>query len=67
MSKTVYHLQLKGFVGGADFDRMAVDNILDKFGLNVAQLYTRKCRKPVADQLALMKVGGWLSPKEALD
>ena len=30
MSKTAYHLQLKGFVGGADFDRKAVDNILEK-------------------------------------
>ena len=166
MSKTAYHLQLKGFVGGADFDRKAVDNILeknqgkqvnvlidstggnlatglsissafknhgdvavhfvgfnasaatiaslgashisidagamylvhqcsmpffewgslnsdqfstliadcekikadlDKLDLNVAQLYARKCRKPVADLLALMKVGGWLSAKEALD
>ena len=166
MSKTTYHLQLKGFVGGVDFDRKAVDNILeknqgkqvnvlidstggnlatglsitsafknhgnvavhfvglnasaatiaslgashisidagamylvhqcsmpffewgslnsdqfstliadcekikadlDKLDLNVAQLYARKCRKPVADLLALMKVGGWLSAKEALD
>ena len=30
MSKTAYHLQLKGFVGGADFDRKAIDNILEK-------------------------------------
>ena len=30
MSKTAYHLQLKGSVGGADFDRKAVDNILEK-------------------------------------
>ena len=29
MSKTAYHLQLKGFVGGADFDRKAIDNILE--------------------------------------
>lgn len=166
MSTTAYHLQLKGFVGGADFDRKAVDNMLsenqgkqvnvlidstggqlgtglsissafkqhgnvsvhfvglyasaatiaslgashismdagamylvhqcsmpffewgslnsdqfavliadcekikadlDKLDLNVAQLYAKKCRKPVADLLALMKVGGWLSAQEALD
>ena len=166
MSKTAYNLQLKGYVGGADFDRKAVDNVLaqnsgkqvnilidstggslgtglsissafknhgnvavhfvglnasaatiaslgaahisidagamylvhkcsmpffewgslnsdqfadliadcekikadlDKLDLNVAGLYAKKCRKPVAELLALMKVGGWLSAKEALD
>ena len=40
---------------------------LDKLDLNVAQIYAKKCRKPVADLLALMKVGGWLTAKEALD
>ena len=40
---------------------------LDKLDLNCAQLYARKCRKPTADLLALMKVGGWLTAKEALD
>ena len=30
MSKTAYHLQLNGFVGGADFDRKAVDDMLAK-------------------------------------
>ena len=30
MSKNAYHLQLKGYVGGADFDRKAVNNILEK-------------------------------------
>ena len=30
MSKTAYHLHLKGYVGEADFDRNAVDNILAK-------------------------------------
>ena len=28
MSKTAYHLQLKGFVGGADFDRKAVYGVV---------------------------------------
>ena len=40
---------------------------LDKLDLNVAQIYAKKCRKPTADLLALMKVGGWLTAKEALD
>ena len=40
---------------------------LDKPDLNVAQLYAKKCHKSVADLLALMKVGGWLTAKEALD
>ncbi|MCH5220270.1 MAG: hypothetical protein J1F20_06825 [Muribaculaceae bacterium] len=30
MSKTAYNLHLKGYVGGADFNRNAVDNILAK-------------------------------------
>ena len=40
---------------------------LDKLDLNVAQIYAKKCQKPAADLLALMKVGGWLTAKEALD
>ena len=28
MSKTAYHISLKGFVGGADFDRNYVDFLL---------------------------------------
>ena len=42
----------------ADCEKIKAD--LDKLDLNVAQLYARKCRKPAADLLALMKVGGWL-------
>ena len=49
----------------ADCEKIKAD--LDKLDLNVAQLYAKKCRKPVADLLGLMKVGGWLTAKEALD
>ena len=49
----------------ADCEKIKAD--LDKLDLNVAQIYAKKCRKPVADLLALMKVGGWLTAKEALD
>lgn len=49
----------------ADCEKIKAD--LDKLDLNVAQLYAKKCRKPTADLLALMKVGGWLTAKEALD
>ena len=38
---------------------------LEKMDLNVAQMYARKCKKPVADLLALMKTGGWLTAAEA--
>ena len=48
-----------------DCEKIKAD--LDKLDLNVAQLYARKCRKPAADLLALMKAGGWLSAKEALE
>ncbi len=49
----------------ADCKKIKAD--LDKLDLNVAQLYAHKCKKSTADLLALMKVGGWLSAKEALD
>ena len=49
----------------ADCEKIKAD--LDKLDLNVAQIYAKKCRQPVADLLALMKVGGWLTAKEALD
>ena len=49
----------------ADCEKIKAD--LDKLDLNVAQIYAKKCRKPTADLLALMKVGGWLTAKGALD
>lgn len=61
-----------GCLNSAQFDTLIADcekikADLDKLDLNCAQLYARKCRKPTADLLALMKVGGWLTAKEALD
>lgn len=60
-----------GCLNSAQFDTLIADcekikADLDKLDLNCAQLYARKCRKPTADLLALMKVGGWLTAKEAL-
>lgn len=40
---------------------------LDKLDINIASMYSAKCKKNVAELLDLMKVGGWLSAKEALD
>lgn len=40
---------------------------LEKMDANVAQMYAAKCQKPQADLLALMKKGGWLTAKEALE
>lgn len=40
---------------------------LDKLDINIASMYSAKCKKEVKDLLDLMKVGGWLSAKEALD
>ena len=31
MSKTAYHISLKGYVGGYDFDRSTVDRELAKY------------------------------------
>ena len=49
----------------ADCEKIKAD--LDKLDLNVAQLYAARCKRKPEDLLALMKVGGWLSAKEALD
>lgn len=40
---------------------------LDKIDSNVAEMYARKCKKPTADLMELMKKGGWLTAKEALE
>ena len=40
---------------------------LDKLDINIASMYSAKCKKDIKDLLDLMKVGGWLSAKEALD
>ena len=40
---------------------------LDKLDINIASMYSAKCKKDVKDLLDLMKVGGWLLAKEALD
>lgn len=49
----------------ADCEKIKAD--LDKLDLNCAQLYAARCKRPTADLLALMQVGGWLSAKEALE
>src|SRR5574344_758521 len=40
---------------------------LDKLDLNCAQLYANRYKRKPEDLLSLMKVGGWLSAKAALD
>ncbi len=40
---------------------------LDKIDSNVAAMYAARCSRKPDDLLALMKIGGWLSPKEALE
>ena len=49
----------------ADCQKAVAD--LDKLDLNVAQMYAAKCSKPTDDLLDLMRSGGWLSAKEALE
>lgn len=49
----------------ADCEKIKAD--LDKLDLNVAQLYAARCKRKPEDLLVLMKVGGWLSAKEALE
>lgn len=40
---------------------------LDKLDQNCARLYAARCKRKPEELLALMKVGGWLSAKEALE
>ena len=49
----------------ADCEKSKAD--LDKLDLNCAQLYAARCKRKTEDLLALMKVGGWLTAKDALD
>ena len=49
----------------ADCEKIKAD--LDKLDLNCAQLYAARCKRKPEDLLSLMKVGGWLTAKEALD
>ena len=49
----------------ADCEKIKAD--LDKLDMNVAQLYAARCKRKPEDLLALMKAGGWLSAKEALE
>ena len=39
----------------------------DKIDLMIAQMYAAKTAKPVNEMIQLMKVGGWLTAKEALN
>ena len=48
-----------------DCEKIKAD--LDKLDLNCAQLYASRCKRKTEDLLALMKVGGWLTAKEALE
>lgn len=40
---------------------------LEKFDVNIAALYAKRCKRPVNDLLDLMKIGGWLTAQEAKD
>ena len=40
---------------------------LDKLDANIAQMYATRCKKEPEALLALMKEGGWLTAKEALE
>lgn len=42
-------------------------NDLDKMDANIAELYASRCKKKPEDLLALMKKGGWLTAREALE
>ncbi len=45
----------------------AAQSDLEKMDANVASMYAARCKKQPDSLLALMKTGGWLSAKEALE
>lgn len=49
----------------ADCEKVKAD--LDALDQNCARLYAARCKRKPEELLALMKTGGWLSAKEALD
>lgn len=49
----------------ADCEKIKAD--LDKLDLNIASMYSAKCKKEPKALLDLMQKGGWLSAKDALD
>ena len=49
----------------ADYEKIKATH--DKLDLNCAQLYAKRCKLKIEVLLVMMKVVGWLSPKEALD
>lgn len=49
----------------ADIEKIKAD--LDKLDLNIARMYSAKCKKNASDLLELMARGGWLTSQEALD
>lgn len=48
-------------------DLKATKRDLDKLDANIAEMYAAKCKKPASELLNLMKAGGWLTAKEALE
>lgn len=48
-------------------DLEACKEQLNKIDLHVASLYAKKCKKTTSEILDLMKIGGWLTPSEALE
>ena len=48
-------------------DLKATKRDLDKLDANIAEMYAGKCKKPACELLDLMKAGGWLTAKEALE
>ena len=49
----------------ASLEQMKSD--LEKMDANVAEMYAAKCKREPSELLALMKKGGWLTAKEALE
>lgn len=49
----------------ADCEKVKAD--LDKIDQNCARLYAARCKRKPEELLELMKVGGWLTPQEALE
>lgn len=53
MSKTAYHIQLKGYVGGSNFDRIAVDKLIEAQNGKRVNVLIDSLDGPLANSLSI--------------
>lgn len=57
----------KAFVGGSAADMRQTADVVEKISNQMADIYARRCNKPLADVKALMDAETWMTAQEAAD